>query len=160
MTHTQPASLEVPTWSLTLGRRLQLARVKAGMSQEDVQQRANVPVRSLTRWENGRADPGFARVVQLAKLYGVSADWIADRTAIEQCLRPGLVLLDMLALEILQTLVRSGKSLRDVPATLIRRPGINFAVVIPSEPSVVAPAAAERVEAEVRQLWRQLGGGQ
>ena len=143
---------------LAIGARLKLARDRAGMSQEEVSQRFGLPTRSLTRWENGRCEPGFEKVVRLAELYGVSADWIAGRTSIETCIRPGMVLVDDEALSQMEALVTHGKTVRDVPAQLLRKPGINYAVVVPTAPTVIASAAAGPVESRMRALWKALGG--
>lgn len=130
------------------------------MSQEAVGQQLGFPVRSITRWENGKCDPGFEKVVRMAELYGASMDWIAGRTSIETCIKPGMVMIDNHALDELDLLVAKGKTLRDVPLCLVRKPGINYAVVVPEAPCVVAAGAAGSVEARMRSLWKQLGGNE
>ena len=71
-------------WPSAFGERLRSAREEAGMSQEHVTQHLGYPTRSLTRWENGKCDPGFEKVARLAAFYGVSTDWIAGKTPITQ----------------------------------------------------------------------------
>ncbi|MGE3173043.1 MAG: helix-turn-helix transcriptional regulator [Planctomycetota bacterium] len=66
-----------PSVLRTMAQRLREARLKAGLSQEEVALRIGSTPRSLTRWENGECDPGFVSVRAMARLYSVSLDWIA-----------------------------------------------------------------------------------
>lgn len=147
-----------PTWLVEFGRRLQDARERAGMSQEDVEARLGLPVRSLTRWENGRADPGIEKTASMAELYGTSIDWLTGRTSIEVCIQPGMILVDEAALATLSSLVEAGKRVSDVPPSLLRHPGINFATVVPAEPTVLSAEASSAIELRMRSLWERLGG--
>lgn len=146
------------SWLVELGERLKLARDRAGMRQETVSESLGYPTRSLTRWENGKCDPGFEKIARLGELYGVSADWLAGRTSITQCIRPGMVMIDNAAREVLESLVREGGTVADVPRHLIRGPGIDYAAVVPESPNFVGEHAAEAIETRIRALWRQLGG--
>ena len=67
-------------------------------------------------------------------------------------------MLDSVAVDQLTALAASGKTLRDVPLHLVRKPGINFAVIVPESPTVVAKEVAHRVEDRMRSLWKTLGG--
>jgi transcriptional regulator with XRE-family HTH domain len=158
MTNADSQEPTEDSWPAAFGERLRLARERAGMSQETVQQELGYPTRSLTRWENGRSDPGFAKVVRMTELYGVSMDWVGGRTSIEQCIKPGMVMIDNAVLDVLSRLTEAGKTLRDVPHALLRTPGINYAAVVPAAPLVVAKSAATLVESRMRSLWKQLGG--
>ena len=140
------------------GRRLQEAREYAGMSQEAVTQKLGFPTRSLTRWENGKADAGSYKLVRLADLYGVSMDWIAGRTEVRHCIKSGAVMIDSAALRELQGLADCGAGLRDVPKHLLRPPGVNCASVVPNDVDVISPEAAESVRMGMQQLWKRLGG--
>ena len=53
---------------------LQRLRKNAGLSQEDVAQKLYVSRQSVSKWENGGAEPGIANLKALAVLYGVSVD--------------------------------------------------------------------------------------
>lgn len=128
------------------------------MSQDRVERQLGFTTRSLYRWENDAVDPGFEKVCQLAELYGVSLDWIAGRTAIERCVRPGMVMIDNQVIGTLEALVADGKSILDVPDQFIRGPSLSCFSVVPSDPEFVAEAAVGPVEARMRRLWKQLGG--
>ena len=152
----QPAPEDV--WPSGFGQRLQEARENAGMSQEAVAQELGFPTRSITRWENGRADPGSCKLVRLADLYGVSMDWIAGRTDIRQCIKTGAVLIDSAALRELESLANPGAGIRNVPQHLLRPPGVNYAAVVPTDVDVISGEAAQSVNASMQKLWKRLGG--
>lgn len=59
---------------MTLGENLQNLRRASGLSQEDVAQKLFVSRQSVSKWENGQAEPGVENLKTLAKLYGVSVD--------------------------------------------------------------------------------------
>lgn len=145
-------------WLHTFGKRLQLAREDAGMSQEAVMEQLGFPTRSLTRWENGKADPGSCKLVRLADLYGVSMDWLTGRTDVRHCIRAGAVMIDSAALRELQGLADSGAGLRDVPQHLLRPPGVNCASVVPDDVEVISAEAAQSVRMGMQRLWKRLGG--
>ncbi len=69
--------------SPTLGRLLRSRRQELALSLEDVHTRTRrhgqpIPVSTLARIEQGKADPGVLRMVQLLRLYGVPAQYVAD----------------------------------------------------------------------------------
>lgn len=150
-----PAALQA---AAAFGARLREARETAGLLQEGVQSKLGIPVRSLTRWENGHGDLSFDKVVRLADFYGVSTDWLAGRTPVRCRVLPGMVLVNSSALATLEDLVAAGKTIKDVPARLLRKPGIDYATILPSEPEVLTREAAATIEARMRSLWRLLGG--
>ena len=53
---------------------LQRLRKAAGLSQEDVAKKLFVSRQSVSKWENGGAEPGIENLKALARLYGVSVD--------------------------------------------------------------------------------------
>lgn len=57
----------------TLGLRLKLLRVRAGLSQEAIEAKTGIPTSTLSRWENGTGEryPDLERLAALAVLYGV-----------------------------------------------------------------------------------------
>lgn len=59
---------------MTLGENLQELRRAAGLSQEEVAGRLFVSRQSVSKWENGQAEPGVENLKALAELYGVSMD--------------------------------------------------------------------------------------
>lgn len=59
---------------MTLGENLQNLRRAAGLSQEEVAGKLFVSRQSVSKWENGQAEPGVENLKALAELYGVSMD--------------------------------------------------------------------------------------
>lgn len=59
---------------MTLGERLQQLRQRNGLSQEEVAQKLFLTRQSVSKWENGQAEPGVENLKALARLYGVTVD--------------------------------------------------------------------------------------
>lgn len=59
---------------MTLGENLQQLRKNAGLSQEEVAQKLFLTRQSISKWENGGAEPGVENLKALANLYGVTVD--------------------------------------------------------------------------------------
>lgn len=59
---------------MTLGENLQELRRASGLSQEEVAGRLFVSRQSVSKWENGQAEPGVENLKALAELYGVTMD--------------------------------------------------------------------------------------
>jgi len=53
---------------------LRRLRKQAGLSQEDVARRLFISRQSVSKWENGGAEPGIEHLKALAVLYGVTVD--------------------------------------------------------------------------------------
>ncbi len=53
-------------------------RTKAGLTQEQLAQKAGIPLSSLRGHEQGQRVPSWASVVKLARALGVSTDAFAD----------------------------------------------------------------------------------
>ena len=128
------------------------------MSQEIVAEQLGFPARSLSRWEKGEVELGASKLATLADHYGVSIDWIAGRTSLRHCLKPGAVLFDTACLDELESLAAAGATVYDVPGRLVRAPGVNCASVVPDNAEVISREAAERVETRMRAIWKQLRG--
>ncbi len=60
--------------NMTLGENLQHLRREAGLSQEEVAGRLFMSRQSVSKWENGQAEPGVENLKTLAQLYGVTLD--------------------------------------------------------------------------------------
>lgn len=60
----------------TIGARLLAARKKRGFSTLDVQRFTSIPANTLTQYEKGDLVVPADRLEILARLYGVSTDWI------------------------------------------------------------------------------------
>ena len=64
---------------MTLSEKLQDLRRDAGLSQEEVAGRLFVSRQSVSKWENGQAEPGVENLKALADLYGVTLDELTGR---------------------------------------------------------------------------------
>ena len=53
-------------------------RKSNGWSQEDFAEKLNVSRQSISRWENGTAFPDAQNLLQISKLFGVSADYLLN----------------------------------------------------------------------------------
>ena len=53
-------------------------RKKSGLSQEELAQKLNVSRQAVSRWETGTAQPDAQNILQLSKLFSVSADYLLN----------------------------------------------------------------------------------
>lgn len=76
-----------------MGRRIAEARRAAGLSQEDLADRANVRAPTISRYERGQFSPRADKLGPIADALGTSIDWLfrgaapADRGAIKTALQ-------------------------------------------------------------------------
>jgi len=145
-------------WMVSLGGRLQRAREKLDMSQDEVAKQLGFPIRSLTRWENGHSDPGARKVSQLADFYGVSTDWLCGRTDIAPTIRGGAVLVNDEAVRQVEDVLALGGVLSDLPKHLVRAPGLDCSIVVPKTVSVFSADAFGAVDARMQKLLSRLKG--
>lgn len=61
-----------------MGRRIRRARLRAGISQQEVADAIGVGVTSVSRWEVGTRVPSAVRLAKLARVLGVSVDFLLD----------------------------------------------------------------------------------
>ncbi len=57
---------------------LKEARTLKGFTQQEVSKRTKIPLSTLRRYERGTNDPDSKALMCLAKLYGVSCDYLLD----------------------------------------------------------------------------------
>lgn len=62
----------------TFGRRLRETRLKAGLSQSDLEEISGIPKARLSRYENGHVAPSIQTLERLAKALGVSEASLLD----------------------------------------------------------------------------------
>lgn len=67
-----------------LSENLFTLRKMRGMSQEEVAEKVGVSRQALSKWESGETVPDMERCMELAKIYGVSLDDLANYSAKEQ----------------------------------------------------------------------------
>ena len=67
----------------TFGRRLREARLRAGLSQADLEEISGIPKARLSRYENGHVAPSIQTLGRLARALGVSeASLLGDQRAL------------------------------------------------------------------------------
>jgi transcriptional regulator with XRE-family HTH domain len=67
----------------TFGQRLRETRIRAGLSQSDLEEISGIPKARLSRYENGHVAPSIQTLERLAKALGVSeASLLGDQRAL------------------------------------------------------------------------------
>lgn len=66
---------------MTLCEKLTQARKAAGLTQADIAARLSVSRQAVSRWESGQSKPSTERLLELAKIYDVSLDWLCSDAA-------------------------------------------------------------------------------
>ncbi len=61
---------------MKLGEKIAFCRKRAGLSQEELAARLELSRQAVSRWETGAAVPDTEKVVQLCRLFQVSADYL------------------------------------------------------------------------------------
>jgi transcriptional regulator with XRE-family HTH domain len=61
-----------------VGERLHIARRRAGMTQGEVGDKLGVTGVAVGQWENGRREPNFRTLRELAAIYGVSVQFFFE----------------------------------------------------------------------------------
>ena len=63
---------------MKLSEKILALRKQHGLSQEELAGKLNVSRQAVSRWEVGSALPDASNVLQLSKLFGVSADYLLN----------------------------------------------------------------------------------
>jgi len=67
----------------TFGQRLREARIRAGLSQSDLEEISGIPKARLSRYENGHVSPSIHTLERLSRALGVSeASLLGDERAV------------------------------------------------------------------------------
>lgn len=66
---------------MELDEKLTQARKAAGLTQADIAARLSVSRQAVSRWESGQSKPSTERLLELAKIYDVSLDWLCSDAA-------------------------------------------------------------------------------
>lgn len=69
---------------MILRDKLIVLRDKAGISQMTLAEQLGVSRQAVSRWESGDATPSMDKLKTLAKIYGVSLDWLCSDVADEK----------------------------------------------------------------------------
>lgn len=59
-----------------LGQRINELRLAAGWNQVDLAKRLNIAKQTVSNWENENIQPSIEMLVRLAKLFGVTTDYL------------------------------------------------------------------------------------
>lgn len=68
---------------MKLNEKIYNCRKKIGMSQVDLADALGVSRQSVSKWETGESNPEIAKIPQMAKLFGVTTDWLLSEDAEE-----------------------------------------------------------------------------
>lgn len=72
---------------MTFSEKILHLRKSKGMSQEELAEKLDISRQAISRWEMGTAQPDVQNVIQIAKLFGVSTDYlIMDEKETEEVL--------------------------------------------------------------------------
>lgn len=63
---------------MTLGKKLQILRKQRGFSQEDLASKVIVSRQAVSKWESDETTPDIGNLVQLAKIFDVSLDFLLN----------------------------------------------------------------------------------
>ncbi len=63
---------------MTLYEKIIALRKSNGMTQEQLAEKLNVSRQAVSRWESGSASPDASNILQLSKLFGVTADYLLN----------------------------------------------------------------------------------
>lgn len=61
---------------MKLSDKILTLRKRGGMSQEELAEKLNVSRQAVSRWELGSAQPDANNILQISKLFGVTADYL------------------------------------------------------------------------------------
>lgn len=70
---------------MTIGTRLQTARLRAGLTQEQAAEKLNVSRQTISNWENDTTLPDVAYAKEISQVYGISLDALISGAAPERC---------------------------------------------------------------------------
>ena len=63
---------------MTIGEKIALRRRSAGLSQEALAERLGVSRQAVSRWETGESFPDTEKVLQLCRIFSISADYLLN----------------------------------------------------------------------------------
>ena len=65
-------------FTVKLSDKILTLRKRGGMSQEELAEKLNVSRQTVSRWELGSAQPDANNILQISKLFGVTADYLLN----------------------------------------------------------------------------------
>jgi transcriptional regulator with XRE-family HTH domain len=64
----------------TLGTKIKELRFRNEMTQEELAQKLKIKRPTLANWETDRATPDYAKIKEMARIFGVSVDYLLGQT--------------------------------------------------------------------------------
>ena len=61
---------------MELNERIIQARKQAGLTQEQLGEKLGVSRQAVSKWESGQANPDVTYIMEICRLFGLSADWL------------------------------------------------------------------------------------
>ncbi len=86
---TLSLSLNMNKSAMKFNEKLKACREKCGMTQDEVAKHIVVGRCTYTRYERGDYEPDLATTLKLARLFGVTTDWLIDPDEPYECAKPG-----------------------------------------------------------------------
>ena len=69
---------------MILAEKILRLRKKNGMSQEELAEKLNVSRQSVSKWESAASIPDIAKILDMAKLFGVTTDYLLKEEMVEE----------------------------------------------------------------------------
>lgn len=70
---------------MTIGQKINILRIKAGLSQETFAKKLGVSRQSVSKWEKGEASPDLQRLIVISELFSVTVDsLVKDDLSVEE----------------------------------------------------------------------------
>ncbi len=139
-------------WLQGVGARLRQARDLAGLTQEEAAERSQIKLTRIRAWERSRNAPAFDAITSLARVYGVSLDWLAGMRAHPQGLPVGEHLLDVDALE----RIKRAQSEQELVPMQVEPGSIPIALWIPPRARIISLGELKPLEREAEEVIRNL----
>ena len=115
------------------GQKLQALRVQRGMTQEEVAERLYVSRELVSKWELGQRKPDIRALRELARLFSVEIDELADTAALSDELSAGCAV----------------SSTKDVSSDNVSAADASSASEAPSVSEELSSAAAQKSETDI-----------
>lgn len=68
--------MDMEVFTIKLPEKIQCARRRAGLSQEQLAEQLGISRQAVSKWETGEAMPDATKLAPLASALGVSIDWL------------------------------------------------------------------------------------
>lgn len=139
-----------------LGRRLRQARVEAELDLNQAARASAVSAVSIQKYETAKRTPTVHRMAALAKLYGVSMDWLVGLSSARDPFPPGLVIEDCRVVES----ILGARNEAEILPLLNWRPSLYLALIeVPGKFRLLGAQDAMEMAVKVREHLRNVAPG-